>query len=181
MTPTVAVAALEPAHLPPLRRFLDELPEGDLTFIKEEIRDPAVAEGWVRDPGQTRIWVARQESGAVLGLVSIRPLVGWSAHVGELRLVVDPNARGQGVGRLLARRALRGALEAGLEKIVVEVVAEQEGAVRMFSDLGFRGEAVLSDHIRDREGVLRDLLVLAHDAGEEWSALASVGVEGDVA
>ncbi len=122
-----------------------------------------------------------EDDGAVLGIVSIIPLLGWSAHVGELRLVVDPARRGQGVGAALARHALRQALEAGLQKVVVEVVSEQEGAIRMFTDLGFRGEALLTDHIRDRAGVLQDLLVLAHAAGDEWSTMTTIGVEEDVA
>jgi ribosomal protein S18 acetylase RimI-like enzyme len=171
-----AIAPLDAGHLPALRRFLDALPDGDVTFIKEDVRDPAVAEAWVREGGPARRWVALEDSGAVSGLVSVRPLVGWSAHVGELRLVVDPGHRGRGLGRALARHALHEAVEAGLAKVVVEVVAEQEGAVRMFTDLGFRGEALLKDHIRDRSGALRDLLVLAHDARDEWSAMASVGV-----
>lgn len=174
------IAALRPEHLTALRTFLDALPDGDVTFIKEDVRDPAVAESWARSPGQTRISVALDGSGAVLGLVSVRPLMGWSAHVGELRLVVDPAARGQGVGRKLSMHALREAIDLGLEKVAVEVVAEQEGAVRMFSDLGFRGEALLEDHIRDREGALRDLLVLSHAVGSEWSAMASVGLEDEV-
>lgn len=178
---TTTVARLEADHSAQLREFLDRIPDDDVAFIKEDVRDPAVAESWVRRPGRTRIAVAVQETGEIVGLVSVRPLMGWSAHVGELRLVVDPAARGQGVGRKLAMHALREALAAGLGKIVVEVVAEQEGAVRIFTELGFRGEALLSDHIRDRTGVLRDLLVLAHDAADEWSAMASVGVEGEVA
>jgi RimJ/RimL family protein N-acetyltransferase len=174
-----AITALEPGHLGALRTFLDALPDGDVTFIKEDVRDPAVAESWVRSE-RARWSVVLDESGAVLGVVSVRPLVGWSSHVGELRLVVDPRHRGQGVGRALARHALRDALELGLQKIVVEVVAEQEGAIQMFSDLGFRGEALLTDHIRDRSGELRDLLVLAHDADDQWSAMAAVGIEDEL-
>jgi ribosomal protein S18 acetylase RimI-like enzyme len=177
--PAPTIAALEPAHLDALRAFLDALPDGDVTFIKEDVRDPAVAEEWVRS-GKSRHSVALDESGAVLGLVSTHPLVGWSSHVGELRLVVDPRHRGHGIGRTLARHALRGALDVGLEKIVVEVVAEQAGAIQMFDDLGFRGEALLKDHIRDRSGELRDLIVLAHDAGGEWAAMATVGLEDEV-
>lgn len=178
---TLTVAPLDAERLPALRRFLDALPEGDVTFIKEDVHDPSVAEGWVREDGPARRRLAVEDSGDVLGLVSVRPLVGWSSHVGELRLVVHPGHRGRGLGRLLARHALREALEAGLQKIVVEVVAEQEGAVRMFTDLGFRGEAVLSNHIRDRSGALRDLIVLAHDAHDEWSAMASVGIDDELA
>ncbi|HWT23333.1 MAG TPA: GNAT family N-acetyltransferase [Solirubrobacteraceae bacterium] len=175
------IVALDAQRVPALRRFLDALPDGDVTFIKEDVRDPGVAEAWARGPGGLRTWVAVDGPDTVAGIVSVRPLVGWSSHVGELRLVVDPARRGRGVGRALARHALRAALAAGLEKVVVEVVAEQEGAVRMFSDLGFRGEALLRDHIRDRSGALRDLLVLAHDAREEWSSLASVGVDDELA
>ena len=164
-------------HLPALRAFLDALPDEDVTFIKEDVRDPQVAEAWVAGRGALRWWVALGEAGAVRGVVGVRPLVGWSAHVGELRLVVDPARRRQGVGRGLARHALREALGSGLQKVVVEVVAEQEGAVAMFTDLGFRGEALLSCHIRDRSGQLRDLLVLAHEAGEEWSTMSSIGVD----
>lgn len=177
--PAPTIAALEPTHIEALRAFLDALPDGDVTFIKEDVRNPAVAEEWARST-KARYSVALDESGAVMGLVSTRPLVGWSNHVGELRLVVDPRHRGHGVGRTLARHALRAALDLGLEKIVVEVVAEQQGAIQMFDDLGFRGEALLKDHIRDRSGELRDLLVLAHDAGEEWAAMATVGVDDEV-
>jgi L-amino acid N-acyltransferase YncA len=172
---------LQEAHLPALRTFLDALPDGDVTFIKEDVRNPETAASWVSSRARGRWWVAVEDDGAVLGIVSIVPLLGWSAHVGELRLVVDPARRGQGVGAALARHALRQALEAGLQKVVVEVVSEQEGAIRMFTDLGFRGEALLTDHIRDRAGVLQDLLVLAHAAGDEWSAMTTIGVEEDVA
>jgi ribosomal protein S18 acetylase RimI-like enzyme len=174
-----APVRLEAEHLPALRRFLDALPEHDLTFIKEDVANPAIAAGWVAHPGSARRSVV-VEDGEVLAFLALLPLPGWSSHVGELRLVVAPGARGRGLGAALARHALQEALDMGLKKVVVEVVAEQEGAVSMFSDLGFRGEALLTCHIRDRSGALRDLLVLAHDADEEWSAMASLGVQDDL-
>jgi L-amino acid N-acyltransferase YncA len=174
------IAGLAPDHLPALRRFLDGLPEGDVTFIKEDVRDPSVAERWAAGGDGARRWVALAGDGAVLAIASVVPLRGWSSHVGEVRLVVDPQARGQGLGRALARQALREALDMALQKVVVEVVAEQEGAVAMFTELGFRGEALLTCHIRDHSGAVRDLLVLAHDVGEEWTSLASLGVEDDL-
>jgi ribosomal protein S18 acetylase RimI-like enzyme len=176
---SAAIVELEGGHLDALRAFLDRLPDGDVTFIKEDVRDPAVAEAWVRGTGAARRWVA-VDDGRIDGLVGVVPLAGWSSHVGSLRLVVDPAARGRGLGRELARHALREALAMGLTKLVVEVVAEQQGAVHMFDELGFRGEALLTAHIRDRSGELRDLLMLAHDVGEQWSAMASLGVHDDL-
>ena len=176
----MTIEALEPGHLDALRRFLEELPEGDRTFMKEDVGDPACAASWVRGEGRAQRWAAVDDDGEVLGVVFLAPLTGWSSHVGDVRLVVAAGARGRAVGRDLARHAVVAAAEAGLAKLVVEVVAEQEPAVRMFTDLGFQGEALLRDHIRDRSGALRDLLVLAHYTDDNWSAMASVGLDEEV-
>jgi ribosomal protein S18 acetylase RimI-like enzyme len=173
------VARLEPGHIDALRRFLTALPEEDVTFIKEDVRDPSVVDGWCGAGDRARRLVAL-DGESIVGLVSVIPLLGWSSHVGELRLVVAAQARGRGLGRELARRALAEAFELGLEKLVVEVVAVQEHATRMFNELGFRGEALLERHIRDRHGDLRDLLMLAHAVEAEWSAIASLGIADDL-
>ncbi|MBV8952881.1 MAG: GNAT family N-acetyltransferase [Solirubrobacterales bacterium] len=172
------VTRLEPAHLDGVRAFLGGLPEEDVTFIKEDVRNPSVIEGWA-EPGERGRRLVALDAEHVVGLVSIIPLLGWSSHVGELRLVVGAGSRGRGLGRELARRGLREAVDLGLEKLFVEVVAEQEHAIRMFGQLGFRGEALLERHIRDRHGDLRDLLVLAHAVDDEWASIASLGIEED--
>jgi len=51
------------------------------------------------------------EGGRAAGYVAVVPLPGWSDHVGELRLVVDPEQRGRGLGRDLTRWALLQALD----------------------------------------------------------------------
>ena len=168
----MSVVPLGPEHCDALLRFFGDLPEGDRTFIKEEVTDPETVRAWTT--GGNR-WVV-VEDGEVRGYVAVLRLPGWSDHVGEVRLVVAPAARGSGLGRDLARHALVAGVEAGLTKLVVEIVAEQGAALALFSALGFSGEAVLRDHIRDRDGQLRDLMVLAHHVGETWSGMDTVGV-----
>ena len=170
------VVELAPAHGEALQRFFAGLPEEDLTFIEEEVTDPAVVRSWADGAGGGRRFVAL-DGDEVAGYVAVRPLPGWSAHVGEVRLVVSPTRRGSGLGRRLARQALVTAVGDGLAKLVVEVVAEQGAALALFTDLGFTGEALLRDHVRDREGNLRDLMVLAHHVDETWSGMATVGLD----
>ena len=114
-------------------------------------------------------------------MAAVLRVSGWSDHVGEIRLVVHPDHRGVGIGRALARRALLEAVGMGLAKLVVEVVAQQESAVAMFTALGFEGEALLRDHIRDRDGQPRDLIVLAHFVQDNWASLESVGLADELA
>lgn len=163
-------------HVPALQRFFETLPEGDTTFIKEDL-SPEVLGTWT-DPGRRgNRWLEVDEQGRVLGFVALLPLRGWSSHVGELRLVVHPDARGQGVGRRLAQLALREATGMALTKLIVEVVAAQQGLIAMFNALGFSAEALLEDHIRDRTGQLQDIVLLAHTVDENWSAMAVTGVD----
>src|SRR3954469_2039559 len=173
------VVELRPEHGEALLRFFRALPESDRTFIKEDVTDPETVRSWSGDDEGGGRWIALQRDGdgtEVLGYVAVRRLPGWSDHVGEVRLVVSPAGRGTGLGRRLARHALAQAVEAGLAKVVVEVVAEQGAALSLFTDLGFTGEALLEDHIRDRTGELRDLLVLAHHVGRTWSGMDTVGL-----
>jgi L-amino acid N-acyltransferase YncA len=169
------VVALGPEHCDALVRFFAALPDGDLTFIKEEVTDPETVRSWTDGASAGGRWVAVEDQ-EVTGYVAVRPLSGWSDHVGEVRLVVAPTHRGSGLGRELARRALVEAVGAGLSKLVVEVVAEQGAALALFTELGFTGEALLTDHIRDRSGRLRDLMVLAHHVDQTWSGMDAVGV-----
>jgi ribosomal protein S18 acetylase RimI-like enzyme len=180
----VAVVELGPERCDALLRFFAALPEGDLTFIKEEVTDPETVRSWATGATRGGRWVAVDTGGEdtdeVTGYVAVRPLPGWSDHVGEVRLVVAPSRRGTGLGRELARQALVGAVSSGLSKLVVEVVAEQGAALALFTDLGFSGEALLRDHIRDRNGDLRDLMVLAHHVNETWAGMDTVGIADDL-
>jgi ribosomal protein S18 acetylase RimI-like enzyme len=175
----MAVEELGPARCDALLRFFAGLPEGDLTFIKEEVTDPETVRSWAAGAAAGGRWVA-VDGDEVSGYVAVRPLPGWSDHVGEVRLVVAPSRRGSGLGRELARHALVVAVESGLSKLVVEVVAEQGAALSLFTELGFTGEALLVDHIRDRNGELRDLMVLAHHVRDTWAGMDTVGVADEL-
>ena len=153
------------------------MPEGDRTFFKENVDDPEVLEAWVR-PGSDRAIAIDDER--VLGYVAVVPLQGWSSHVGEVRVIVDPDARGRGIGRALARHAVLEALNLGLTKMVVEVVADQEATIAMFRSLGFDPEALLADHVRDQAGDLRDLMILAHSVEQSWASMNASGIADSV-
>jgi GNAT superfamily N-acetyltransferase len=171
------IRQLEPGDRDALTRFLERIPAADRTFFKEDVDDPEVVDAWVR-PGPAR--AVAVEDGEVVGSVAVVPLHGWSSHVGEVRLIVDPGYRGRGIGRALARRAVLEALNLGLQKMVVEVIAVQEPTIAMFRSLGFDPEAVLVDHVHDRSGELRDLMVLAHSVAEQWSAMIRAGIAEEV-
>ena len=165
-----------PDDLDALLEFFERVPESERTFFKEHVLDRATVEGWLTtDRG--RRGLAFDEGGRVVGYVAVVPHSGWSDHVGDVRLVVDPERRTQGLGRTLARWALVQAVQCGLTKLTVEVVVEQERAVAMFGALGFVAEGLLRDHVRDQDGELRDLVLLSHAVADSWSAMETAGID----
>jgi len=167
--------ALEAADEDRVQRFLGRIPEGDRTFFKENLDETTVA-AWLSE-GRAHRAIVTDDGGETRAYAAVIPGVGWSSHVGELRLVVDPGSRRAGLGRMMARWGLVEAVQMGLSKLLVELIADQEAAIAMFHDLGFEGEALLRDQVRDRGGKLRDLILLAHDVGENAASLAATGLD----
>lgn len=163
----------------PLEDFFRRVPESDHNSFAEDVLVPGIVLTWLGDTRARRACAV--EDGRVLGYVAVLPLVGWSSHVGSLRVVVDPDARGKGVGRALARSGLLSGLDMGLTKLVVEVVVDAVPAIGMFEALGFEPEALLRDHVKDKTGELRDLVVLAHLVEGTWSGMATAGLEDALA
>ena len=159
-----------------MREFFRRIPAADRNFFKEDVLDESTVESWLHDE-QARRALALDEDRTVLGYVAVIPEHGWSRHVGEIRLVVDPGARRKGIGRALARWAVLEAARLGLSKVFVEVVADQEAAMLMFQQLGFVAEALLKDHVLDRRGRPRDLVILSMNLADAYSAMTTLGME----
>jgi len=157
-----------------MMRFATSLSHEDRNFLKEDASDPAVLDRWAQASDVDR-FVAIQD-GNVVGYVGIHPFGGWSSHVSEVRVLVAPEARGAGLGQRLVQTAVAVAVADDKEKLVVEVVADQEGTIGMLQANGFVPEALLTDHVRDRQGQLRDLMVLSCRARELAGDLELLGV-----
>jgi ribosomal protein S18 acetylase RimI-like enzyme len=170
-----AIDRLSEGNVGQVVAFFDRLPIGDLTFFKEPVSGESTVRGWLTDVRGTRILAVDGDD--VVGYAAIIEGVGWSSHVGELRLVIDPKHRREGLGHRLAVAALEVAVEAGLSKVVVEAIATQDATIGLFTKLGFVPEALLEDHVRDANGDLNDLIVLAHHTAETWATMATVGLD----
>lgn len=172
------VRAPVPGDRQALLDFFARVPVHERTFFKEDVVEPAVVDSWLSGARGRRAVAC--EDGEVAGYVAVVPLHGWADHVGEVRLVVAPDRRRTGLGSQLARWSLVQALDLGLRKLFVEVIADQDGAIAMFQALGFQAEGLLRDHVRDHDGSLHDLVLLAHPVTEQWEAMMTAGIEAEL-
>jgi L-amino acid N-acyltransferase YncA len=90
--------------------------------------------------------------------------------------MVAASMRRRGLGRLLTMEAFLLALELGVEKMVAQMTTDQDGAIAVFESMGFRTEALLRDHVKDREGRKLDLLIMAHDVARFLAQMEAYGI-----
>jgi GNAT superfamily N-acetyltransferase len=162
--------------------FARKLPTHDLLFLPRNISKPKVLSAWINEI----------ERGGIVSLLAVRAgtvvgcgtvvcdLHSWSPHVGEIRMVVSPDVRGQGVGRALSQETFALALGAGLEKLSVQMTVDQQAAIALFEGLGFRAEALLRDHVRDVDGGKHDIVVLGHNVAQVRAQMEAYGLPGAV-
>lgn len=158
--------------------FARNLPPHDLLFLRRDITRPPVLAAWIREIGEGTITslLARRD-GQLLGCSAVvRDPLSWSPHVGELRVLVDPRNRARGLGRLLIQESFLIALDQGLEKLMAQMTLDQQAAINVFEDLGFRGEALLREQVRDPDGSRHDLVMLGHDVRQFQAQLEAYGV-----
>ena len=158
--------------------FAKKLPTHDLLFLPRNISEPKVLSAWINEI----------ERGAITSLLAVKDVkvVGcgtlvrdphsWSPHVGEIRMVVSSDVRGQGVGRALSQETFALALGGGLEKLSVQMTIDQQAAIALFESLGFKAEALLRDHVRDLEGKTHDIVVLGHNIAQFQAQLEAFGL-----
>lgn len=159
--------------------FAESLPKRDLLFLSRDIQQPKVLDAWMRqiEAGEIYSLVAKID-GTVVGTAAIViDKLSFSAHVGELRVLVGEQARATGLGRRLIQEAFLIGVELGLEKLTARMTLDQEGAIKVFEEMGFRQEALFRDHVKDREGQKHDLMILSQDVQGFMSKLQTYGLD----
>jgi L-amino acid N-acyltransferase YncA len=164
---------------PAMLSFARALPEHDILFLRRDITTQEQIDAWLDEieRGTFTTLLLTDDDDQILGYGTVDQRdLDWTHHVAELRVLVAPAARGTGIARLLTEEAFRVALELGVEKIIGQMTVDQVQAIAVFRNLGFQPEALLRDHVKDRDGKKHDLVILSHDVASFGAKLEAFGV-----
>lgn len=158
------VRPLTAEHRRAAEEFAAKIPHGEKGFIDRSLLSQVSVASWTQR-------TAARRTGAFIGgdmvaIMTVNPQPGWMNKVGELRLVVLPEARGQGLATALADRAVEVAKEMELNKLYVEILESLQRVTEMFVRIGFEREAVLRNHVIDGEGRAGNLCIFSRFLNE---------------
>ena len=170
----VIIRPLIPQDESALIEFFRSMPDEDLTYLRDDVKDPEVIKHWCKGLNYevTLPLIADLEGKIIADATLHQEPRGWKSHIGSVRVVIHPQYRGKGVGRLLVGELIQIALDSGLVKLDAEFMAEQTRPIAIFERMGFVNMAVLPQHVKDLKGESHDLVIMVYDlrATEHYEA-----------
>jgi ribosomal protein S18 acetylase RimI-like enzyme len=152
------------------RSFIRSLPAKDNYYLLLDVRSDIAIDRWAEEVayGHT-LGVVALDGADMVGYCSVDTSeLPWTRHTGEIRMSTALAYRGLGIGRALAHEVFGIARARGLEKIWSRMAAGQTASQNVFESLGFHAEAVLSNFVKNEDGLTEDLVMMSYDAGEPW-------------
>jgi N-acetylglutamate synthase-like GNAT family acetyltransferase len=179
----IQVRYMEPKDEEAILAFAAVLPPHDLLFLRRDISHRKVVAAWMRDleAGARGSLIALLNREVVGCAAIIRDELSWSKHVAELRVLTSVGLRGKGLGQFLIQESFAVALALEVEKLVVQMTVDQGSGIAIFEGLGFTAEALLREHVKDREGNKHDVVILSLAVDESRADLDLYGLTNALA
>lgn len=153
--------------------FFQRLPEEDRRYLRVDVTRRENVERRIQTMSAARVkrLVAVVNDDIVADGALELSREEWTAHTGEIRLIVSRDYQRRGLGMLMARELYLLAISEKLEAIVVRMARPQVAAHSIFRRLGFEEEYSIPDHVLDRSGERHDLLLMRCDVEAMWREL----------
>ncbi len=159
----MTIRPMVPSDEDGLLEFFRRIPQEDRFYLKEDVTDPKVINRWAETLDYSRaLPLLAFLDGKIVGDGTLHYRRARARqHIGEMRVVVDPDYRNRGVGRGLLQQLIDLAGDKGLKKLMFELVAGTEEAAQHTAQiLGFVTIAILPLHVRDYCGNDHDLIIM---------------------
>jgi len=141
--------------------FFKRIPVDERQLFKDDVTRPSVIQSWIRKLDYTNVLpLLVVQDGRVVADASLhRDHRGWSRHVAEVRVALDPEFRGRGLAKMLIQEFVELGPDLQVAIVDASVLDVQHEARELVESLGFIQIATFPQHAIDLAGVVHDVLV----------------------
>jgi GNAT superfamily N-acetyltransferase len=148
-----------------LQKFFLVVPEEERLFVKCNVRDRSLFQGWCRRADfEHNLPLLMLHGSKVIGEATLHQRTGgWKRHIGLVTVLTHPEYRGRDVAKILVQELVDVAPQLGLKKLEAELNGERKVAILALEQLGFRELYRLPDYVVDMQCVTHDYVVMGMD------------------
>jgi RimJ/RimL family protein N-acetyltransferase len=167
----VTLRPLERGDAEQLVAFFQRIPEDDRWYLRHDVSNPTTVRQWALGVDYERVIpIVAIHEGQIIGDGTLhRRHYGSTRHVGEVRIVIDPDYRTKRLGTWMLLDIVQLATGLGLEKLVAEVASNETAALKAIRRLDFVREAVIPEFHKDRAGNECELVVMVKNLAPRWT------------
>jgi GNAT superfamily N-acetyltransferase len=156
----LVVRPLTAADESELAAFFKRIPVDERQLFKDDVTKSSVIHEWIQKLDYSNVLplMVFKERRIVADATLHHDKRGWSRHVAEFRISLDPEFRGKGLARMLIEEFLDIGPALKVAILKGHVLDVQHEARDLVDAMGFVQVAVLPQHAIDLAGVVHDVL-----------------------
>jgi RimJ/RimL family protein N-acetyltransferase len=160
----LVVRPMEASDERALADFFKRMPVDERQLFKDDVTRSSVIRGWIRNLDYSNILplLVFQDRRVVADATLHRDRRGWSRHVAEVRISLDPDFRGRGLARMLMQEFVEIGASLKIAILNASVLDVQRDARELIESVGFLHMATFPQHAIDLAGEVHDVLVYSY-------------------
>jgi len=162
---------LKLTDLEALLSFFRRIPEEERWYLKHDITDQELIRRWVEEIDYERVLpIVAEAEGRIVAQATLHCRhFGCAKHIGQLRILVDPEYRNRRLGTWALLDIINQAVSAGLERLEARfAVGPEDAAIQGARRLDFFEEATLPRYFKSPKGQYLDLKIMIKRLNPGW-------------
>lgn len=152
-----------------LIKFFRKVPKFDLEIFKDDVINDETIESWFINPlNKKLIQLAIFKNKKIIANATLHSEGLYWQKTGEMKVIVQPEFRRQGIGSRMFNILLYEGLKSGMQKLIIRYASDNRGVVKILENYGFSPEVTLNYYLDDKKKKIHKDLIVASLNIQDW-------------
>lgn len=166
----VLIRPPESGDIEGLSRFFSRIPRSDLLIYKDDVSKLEDIESWFTSDKYRKIFeLVTLKGSEIIAKGTLHSEGLYWLKAAEIKLIVNPDYRGNGLGSQMFNLLLCEVFEHRLQKVIVRFTPDNVSFNRIIEHYDFKAETTLMCYIEDEQTKEKKDLVIASFNLEDWT------------